>query len=195
MRLAKNMFQETNSTSSYYWKFGILFLATTIGIFSIWWTMVREDSSDYIVNQIVGAPKQYIIATTTENQYSVSNMLYDFDLILPIDWQVLEYKHPNFVLQSSNKKICEIKSNVLNTKKTNQARLELAKITPTIKTLGNQETKIYQTDLIEKDGNMYANVKISLRNNMIEYLLISNNINSQRCLDGLNKIINSLDIK
>ncbi len=102
------------SPQNYYLKFGILILSTFTSIFLIWYTMVRQESVDWISGQVVHQPNTYAISQTEQGLTVVSNILYNFQIILPAGFKVQESRNPVYYYGKENKIICQIKNQILS---------------------------------------------------------------------------------
>jgi hypothetical protein len=107
---------------NYIIKFSILISATIIGMMSIWWTLVREESSEWVSGQILHQPSQYAISKMYDGRFEIVSILRGFSLVSPKDWQAEDERNPIFYLTDEEKRVCEIKTEWINAKKTAQIK-------------------------------------------------------------------------
>ena len=74
------------SSYNYYLKIAILLIATGAGIFAIWYVLVCDESSDWLVGQIAHQASPYAI-TETADGLIINNVLLDYNFSLPKDFK------------------------------------------------------------------------------------------------------------
>lgn len=99
-------------------KFFILFLATGAGIFAIWYTMIREQSADWISAQVVHQVSPYAV-TETEDGLIISNVLIGYGFDLPKGFKTTGAKNLVLYREEAGVKQCEIKHSYLNADRAN----------------------------------------------------------------------------
>ncbi len=99
-------------------KFLILFLATFAAVFAIWYTLMREESVNWLSSQIVHQISPYVIAET-EDDLIVSNPLMGYDFSLPKGFKTNGAKNISFFMEEGGVKKCQIKHYYLNANKAN----------------------------------------------------------------------------
>ncbi len=77
-------------------KIFILLLSTAVGVFVIWWSMIREESADWINGQIVHQVSPFAITATDEGTI-VSNVVSGYEFTVPIELKVSGSKNLTFV--------------------------------------------------------------------------------------------------
>lgn len=94
----------------------ILFLATFAGIFVIWYSLVREESVDWLSSQISHQVSPYAI-TETEKGLIISNVVLGYGFDLPQGFKSFGSKNLSFFMEEAGGKKCEIKHYYLNADK------------------------------------------------------------------------------
>ncbi|MFH0956043.1 MAG: hypothetical protein V1801_02415 [Candidatus Falkowbacteria bacterium] len=97
---------------NYTLKILILFLATSAGIFAIWYALMRDESVDWLSSQIVHQASPYVM-TETEDGLFVSNVLLGYGFNLPEDFKTTGSKNLSFFMEEAGEKKCEIKHSVV----------------------------------------------------------------------------------
>jgi hypothetical protein len=93
-------------------KIFILVLFAVLGELFIWWALVRDESVDWITSQLVHNPSVYAISQIEDGGTIVGNVLYGFEITLPVGWQAEEKRVPDFNFLVDGQIICRIKTQV-----------------------------------------------------------------------------------
>ncbi len=94
----------------YLTKIFILLFATAVGVFVIWWSMIREEGADWISGQIVHEASPFAITRTDEGTI-VSNVISGYEFTVPAELKVSGSKNLIFVVDASEIN-CQIKHSV-----------------------------------------------------------------------------------
>ena len=97
-----------NMEKNYTLKIFILFLATGAGIFSIWYALIRQESADWVVDQISHQVSPYAV-TETKSRLIISNVLIGYSFNLPNTFKTAGARNLNFFMGEAAAKKCEIK--------------------------------------------------------------------------------------
>ena len=105
----------------------ILFLATGAGVFAIWYTMIREQSADWISAQVVHQVSPYAV-TETEDGLIISNVLIGYGFDLPKGFKTTGAKNLVLFREEAGVKKCEIKHHFSRAEKAadSQAKIVLS---------------------------------------------------------------------
>ncbi|MFH1523172.1 MAG: hypothetical protein ABIE43_05150 [Patescibacteria group bacterium] len=173
------MYYRLKYGKNYIVKIIILVLAAVLGELLIWWGMVREDSVDWIAGKIVHNPWPYAITELEDGKTIVGNVIFGFEVTLPVGWKAQYNKHPTFYLEEDNL-VCEIKSNIV---KYNE-EIEIGKL------LKEQEgfsgTYINGFTAIKKEettseGNFIYELQIPIKKDVIIYTMFASKDNQDKC--------------
>lgn len=178
------MLEETQQ--NYGLKFGILILSTVSSLFLIWWTMVRQESVDWISGQVVHQPNTYAISTTEQGATVISNVLYNFQIILPVGFKVAESRNPAYYYEADGRTICQVKNYVLSF----NSPVILEKLALEDPALSQTQAGRYAAMEKEADtlvGYVYE-LAVPLDNNVIRYVLTADQENKPACLKLMQKI-------
>jgi len=96
----------------------ILFLATLVSIFAIWYVLMREESVDWLSSQISHQLSPYVMAEN-ENGFFIDNTLLGYGFNLPEGFKTNGAKNLVLFMGEADKKKCEIKHFSLDTNKAN----------------------------------------------------------------------------
>ncbi len=176
----------TDSPQNYGLKFGILILSTVTSVFLIWYTMVRQESVDWISGQVMHQPSTYAISTTEQGMTVVSNVLYNFQIILPVGFKVAESKNPVYYYEANGKTVCQVKNYVLSL----NSPVILEKLALEDPALSQTQAGRYEAMEKETDtpaGYVYE-LAVPLDHNIIRYVLTAGQENKPACLKLMQKI-------
>jgi|GEM_PF-1635355 len=101
---------------SYFNKIVILFIFTFINIFIIWFFMIREESSDWISEQVIHQVSPYVI-TDDNGGLTVDNVIIGYEFRLPLGFNTVGARNLSFSLEKDGQKLCEIKHYYVNVNK------------------------------------------------------------------------------
>ena len=91
----------------YFIKIFVLLLSTMVGVFVIWWSMIREEGADWVSGQIVHEVSPFAI-TRTDDGTIVSNVVSGYEFTVPVGLKVVGSKNLTFISESSTIN-CQIK--------------------------------------------------------------------------------------
>ncbi len=94
---------------NYFVKIIILFLATGAGIFALWYAVIREQSADWITEQVVHQASPYVVSTADNGRVLISNVLAGYEFFLPPGFKTAGARNLTFYLEQGDIKKCEIK--------------------------------------------------------------------------------------
>ena len=89
----------------------ILVLSAVLDELIIWWALIREESVEWIMGQVIYNPSPYAIIQLEDERMIVGNVLDGFEIILPPGWEAEEKKVPDF-FKVDRQSLCEIKGRV-----------------------------------------------------------------------------------
>lgn len=93
---------------NYTLKFIILFLATFAGILAIWYSMIRQESADWITSQVVHQVSPYAV-TATGQSLIVSNVVAGYEFVLPGNFQTSGARNLILWREQDGRQFCLIK--------------------------------------------------------------------------------------
>ena len=105
----------------------ILFLATGLSIFAIWYALMREESVDWLSSKITHQVSPYAI-TEDETGLIISNVIIGYGFNLPKGFKTAGAKNLNFFMGEAEAKKCEIKHYYLSSNKANGLEINEARL-------------------------------------------------------------------
>jgi len=175
-------------SKNYVLKIIVLMVSTMLGVWLIWYTMVREESIDWISGQIIHQAYPYAITQLEDSRVIVGNVVKGFEVTLPAGWQVKEVKHPIFYYSRNEETICEIKSNIINYK-------EEVDIDALPREQDKYFTKVYagkflvlKSQQTTDQGNFISELQIPVANSLIKYTLFAGKENKNKCYNYFEQI-------
>ena len=117
-----------SAKQSYTIKILILFLATGAGIFAIWYALMREESSDWIVGQVVHQASPYAVSLNDDGTVTINNVVAGYEFSLPDKFKTNGARNLILYIEEPGEKKCEIKHYYLNEDKANGLTVDKAKL-------------------------------------------------------------------
>lgn len=180
------MISNLDSPQNYSLKYGILILSTVSSLFLIWWTMVRQESVDWISGQVVHQPNTYAISQTEQGLTVVSNIFYNFQIVLPAGFKVQESRNPVYYYEDKNETICQIKNQILSYNSQTEADNFIEQDKSLTQAWAGQNQAL-KKEIDDEDSYIYQ-LLVPLDNNIIRYILTANPENKQTCLKFFERI-------
>ena len=99
---------------NYSGKIIILFAATFTSIFVIWYALVRDQSANWITDQIVHQVSPYAVTTLPNGQVIIDNVVIGYEFSLPEGFETTGARNFNFFMEEAGRKKCEIRHYYVN---------------------------------------------------------------------------------
>lgn len=96
-------------SNNYSVKIIILFVATFIGLFAIWYALVREESVDWITSRVVRQVSPYAVAASDDGEVIIDNVVIGYYFSLPPGFKTTGARNLTFYLEEDGRKKCEIR--------------------------------------------------------------------------------------
>ena len=171
-------------------KIAVLLTVTVIAELSIIYAMTKENNIDWLVGHVVHNPWPYAITTIEDGRTIVGNIAQGFEITLPVSWQVKRTRHPNFYLYQGEESICDIKSDVINFKNTDEAKEFFYNQSKSSQLyVGGWPAILHSATTIE--NNFINKLSILIERNIVSYTLFSFSEHKNICEQEFSKIRNS----
>jgi len=106
------MLQRPDYSKKYYLKIVLLIVIGAAAELIIWWTMVREESVDWIGKQVLDQPYAYAITEIDDGRIVVGNVVEGFEVTLPSGFVAVKTENPGFLYKEDEQVLCRVESNV-----------------------------------------------------------------------------------
>lgn len=139
----------------------ILFIATFVGIFAIWYAMVREESVDWISSQVAHQVSPYAI-TETDSSIIIGNVVMGYEFSLPKDFKTVGSRNLTLFIEEAGQKKCEIKHSVIGADKAKQLIVDNNRAVISLR-----ESKLIFELVNQEEKNNCEKYLLGIRNNLM----------------------------
>ena len=181
------MLEQPNYSKKYYLKIVLLIVIGAVAELVVWYTMVREESVDWIGNKVLDQPYAYVITEIDDGRTVVGNVIEGYEVTTPKGFTVVPAEQPAFLYKEDEETVCRIESNLAKYKTSIHTEKVIENQGPEwVKSYAGINVAYKQEN--SEDGSYSYDLKIPVDNLIIEYYLTSEESYKNKCKAQLDKI-------